>query len=77
MALWIASAGGVEIQGARLPAVADPDAPRLRAAVTDGDLSKVVHMALGRTYDAAFCGLVVESLQNLARHGMASLRDAR
>ena len=49
----------------------------LRAAVTDGDLSKVVHMALGRTYDAAFCGLVVESLQNLARHGMASLRDAR
>ncbi len=34
-------------------------------------------MALGRTYDAAFCGLVVESLQNLARHGMAALRDAR
>ncbi len=33
VALWIASAGGVEIQGARLPAVADPDAPRLRAAV--------------------------------------------
>jgi fructuronate reductase len=77
VALWIASAGGVEIQGALLPAVADPDAPRLRAAVIGGDLSKVVHMALGRTYDAAFCGLVVESLQNLARHGMASLRDAQ
>jgi fructuronate reductase len=77
VALWIASAGGLEIQGAQLPPVADPEGAGLRTAVIGGDLSKVVHMALGRTDDAPFCGLVVESLRNLARHGMVSLRDAR
>jgi len=78
VALWIASAGGLEIQGVQLPAVADPEAPRLRAAVLDGGLSKVVGMALERTYDAAFCGMVVESLQLLSRDGLAVLsRDTR
>jgi fructuronate reductase len=78
VALWIASAGGLEIQGVQLPAVADPEAPRLRAAVLDGGLSKVVDMALGRTYDAAFCGMVVESLQHLSRDGLAVLsRETR
>jgi mannitol-1-phosphate/altronate dehydrogenase len=77
VALWIASAGGLEIQGVQLPAVADPEAPRLRAAVLDGGLSKVVDMALGRSYDPVFCGMVVESLQNLSRDGLAVLnRDA-
>jgi fructuronate reductase len=78
VALWIASVGGLEIQGVPLPAAADPEAPRLRAAVIDGDLSKVVDMALGRTYDAVFCGMVVESLQHLSRDGLAVLsRDTR
>ena len=77
VALWIASAGGLEIGGAALPAVADPEAPRLRAAVAGGDLSKVVQVALGHTYDAAFCGLVVESLGDLARDGLDALRDTR
>jgi mannitol-1-phosphate/altronate dehydrogenase len=74
VALWIASVGGLGIQGVQLPAVADPEAPRLRAAFLDGGLSKVVDMALGRTYDAAFCGMVVESLQLLSRDGPAVLR---
>jgi hypothetical protein len=74
VALWIASVGGLEIQGVRLPAAADPEAPRLRAAVLDGGLSKVVDMALGRTYDAAFCGMVVESLRLLSRDGLTVLR---
>jgi fructuronate reductase len=74
VALWIASVGGLEIQGVQLPAVADPEAPRLRAAVLDGGLSKVVDMALGRTYDAAFCGMVVESLRLLSRDGLTVLR---
>lgn len=78
VALWIASAGGLEIQGAQLPAVADPETPRLRAAVIDGGLPKVVDMALGRAYDAAFCGMVVESLHDLSRDGLAVLsRDMR
>jgi len=78
VALWIASVGGLKIQGVPLPAAADPEAPRLRAAVIDGDLSKVVDMALGRTYDAAFCGMVVASLQHLSRDGLAVLsRDTQ
>jgi fructuronate reductase len=75
VALWIASVGGVEIGGAQLPEAADPEAPKLRAAVVDGDLSKIVHVALGRTYDAAFCGTVVESLRSLTREGLAVLTD--
>ncbi len=74
VALWIASVGGLKIQGVPLPAATDPEAPRLRAAVIDGDLSRVVDMALGRTYDAAFCGKVVASLQHLSRDGLAVLR---
>ena len=78
VALWIASVGGLKIQGVPLPAAADPEAPRLRAAVIDGDLPKVVDMALGRTYDAAFCGMVVASLQHLSRDGLAVLsRDTQ
>jgi fructuronate reductase len=77
VALWIASVGGLEISGAQLPAAVDPEAPRLRAAVVDGDLSKVVQVALGRTYDAAFCGTVVESLRTLSRDGLAVLTDTR
>jgi fructuronate reductase len=77
VALWIASVGGLEIQGARLAAVADPEAARVRATVAGDDLSKVVHMALGRTYDAAFCGVVVESLESLVRGGLDILRDTR
>jgi fructuronate reductase len=73
VALWIASVGGLVVQGAPLPAAADPEAPRLRAAVVAGDLSKVVHVALGRIYAVAFCGQVVEALENLARHGLALL----
>jgi fructuronate reductase len=73
VALWIASVGGLEIKGAQLPAAVDPEGPRIRAAVADGDLSKVVEVALGRTYDAAFCGTVVESLRNLTREGLAVL----
>jgi fructuronate reductase len=78
VALWIASVGGLEIQGVQLPAVADPEASHLRAAVLDGGLSKVVDMALGRTYDPAFRGMVLESLQHLSRDGLAVLsRDTR
>jgi fructuronate reductase len=78
VALWIASVGGLEIQGVPLPAATDPEAPRLRVAVIDGGLSKVVDMALGRTYDGAFCGMVVESLQHLSRDGLAVLsRDTQ
>jgi hypothetical protein len=77
VALWIASVGGLEIQGVPLPAAVDPEAPLLRAAVIGGDLSKVVHVALGRTYDAAFCGVVVEALSNLARDGVAVLRHTQ
>jgi fructuronate reductase len=78
VALWIASVGGLEVQGVRLPAVADPEAPRLRTAVLGGGLSKVVDMALEQTYDAVFCGMVVESLRHLSRDGLAVLsRDTR
>jgi fructuronate reductase len=77
VALWIASVGGMEVQGSQLPAVVDPEAPRLRAALSDGDLSRVVLMALGHTYDPAFCLMVVESLGNLSRDGLAVLRDTR
>ncbi len=77
VALWIASVGGVEIDGALLPAAVDPESARLRAAVVDGDLSKVVEVALGRTYDAAFCATVVESLRTLSRKGLAVLTDTR
>jgi fructuronate reductase len=77
VALWIASVGGLEISGAQLPAAVDPEGPRLRAAVADGDLSKVVEVALGRTYDAAFCGTVVESLRALSRDGLAVLTDTQ
>jgi fructuronate reductase len=78
VALWIASVGGLEIRGAQLPAAADPEASQLRAAVLDGGLSKVVDMALRRTYDPAFCRIVLESLQHLSRDGMAVLgRDTR
>jgi fructuronate reductase len=77
VALWIASAAGLEIQGGQLPAVADPEGASLRAAVIGGDLSKVVHVALGRTYDVVFRRLVVESLQNLVRDGMGLLGGAR
>ena len=34
-------------------------------------------MALGHTWDAAFCGLVVESLESLARDGLDTLWDTR
>jgi fructuronate reductase len=78
VALWIASVGAVEIQGVQLPAVADPESSHLRAAVLDGGLPKVVDMALGRTYDPAFCGMVLQSLHRLSRDGMAALsRDTR
>jgi fructuronate reductase len=78
VALWIASVGGLEVQGVRLPAAADPEAPRLRAAVLDGGLSRVVDMALGRTYDPVFCEMVVASLRHLSRDGLAVLsRDTR
>jgi fructuronate reductase len=78
VALWIASVGGLEVQGVHLPAAEDPKAPHLRAAVLDGGLSKVVDMALGRTYDPVFCGMVVESLRHLSRDGLAVLsRDTR
>jgi fructuronate reductase len=77
VALWIASVGGLEIRGALLPAVADPEAARLRTVVVDGDLSKVVDVALGATYDAAFCGTVVDALRKLTREGPAVLTDIR
>jgi fructuronate reductase len=75
VALWIVSVGGLAIQGVQLPAVADPEAPRLRAAVLDGGLSKVVDVALGRTYDPVFCGMVVESLRQLSQDGLAMLSN--
>ncbi len=75
VALWIASVSGLEIDGTSLPAVMDPEAQRIRAALVGGDLARLVHAAVGRTYDAAFCASTLEALEQLAHRGLAVLRD--
>lgn len=67
VALWIAAASQLSLQGWALPMVDDPAAPQLRAASASGDLRHLANVALAGTFDDSFVEDVANTLDRLRR----------
>jgi fructuronate reductase len=72
VALWIAATAGLELRGARLPGLEDPDAERLRERRVDG-LEAVAGAALDGRFEPAFVAVVAQTLRRLVDEGMGVL----
>jgi fructuronate reductase len=72
VAAWIAAVTALPVQGVILPAVEDPAAEALRAALASGGLDAVSRIALPAA-DAVFAGEVRDALERLQRDGAAVL----
>jgi fructuronate reductase len=74
-AIWLAAAGGVDVRGVVLPALADPLGSRLRSAATRADgLRALSRVALG---DSVFAGEVACMLDRLTKEGLSLLEAER
>jgi fructuronate reductase len=72
VALWIAAVTGLELRGARLPAVDDPDIERLRTRLGEG-LDAVVGAALAGHFEPAFVPTVAAALRRLSMEGLGAM----
>ncbi|MGP0031620.1 MAG: mannitol dehydrogenase family protein [Acidimicrobiales bacterium] len=75
VAVWIAAASGLEVQGSALPPVDDPAGTPLRSAAAGRDLRALAHLALADHFDPTFVTDVATSLDRLLRDGMALIRE--
>jgi fructuronate reductase len=74
VALWIAAAAGIELRGARLPALEDPDAADLRRRRSEGS-DGVVGAALDGRFAPGFVAAVRPALRDLIARGAGVLAE--
>ncbi|HTU36832.1 MAG TPA: mannitol dehydrogenase family protein [Acidimicrobiales bacterium] len=75
VALWIAAASGLEVQGRPLPALDDPDAPLLQRRREAG-LDALVRTALERRFDPVFIPSVASALRRIVAEGIRVVRQS-
>jgi fructuronate reductase len=75
-AIWVAAAAGLVVDGSGLPAIEDPEAPRLRTA-DRSDLRHLARVALRDGFDEPFLATVAGALGRLVREGAGVLEVPR